>query len=252
MIKADWFIWWLRGAQWLRAFWAKLMGEAEILYKGEHGFIVWVEWPRARRSSGGLFVYSSEENGLYNLLSMASKWKSSLNGDIIVIAKEGLTLKQLCIDAESIFYIWNIPEARPLEPNFDVDIKVFPETAKEVEKAIKQVMKRSWGFVIMPRRDLHLVISAWLNGEPVGIAYLNKLNFNIDFGVHVVRKLWRKRIGTRLLHEVLRLASARGAERATVVRIYRQLGGSPSDKAATSFYRANNPSMMFSVYRLHA
>ena len=41
---------------------------------------------------------------------------------------------------------------------------------------------------------------------------LNKYNFNIDFGVHVCREYWKKRIGTRLLLEAASLAKDMGGK----------------------------------------
>jgi RimJ/RimL family protein N-acetyltransferase len=58
---------------------------------------------------------------------------------------------------------------------------------------------------------------AWLDEEPAGMAYLNKHNFNIDYGIHVKRDFWRKRIGTKILKEALRTSGELGAKHISVV-----------------------------------
>ncbi len=71
------------------------------------------------------------------------------------------------------------------------------------EALFKTVMRRSWGFYRPPRPEDHLVLLARLGSEPVALTYLNKHNFNLDYEVHVVRELWRRRIGTRVVKEAL-------------------------------------------------
>jgi hypothetical protein len=52
------------------------------------------------------------------------------------------------------------------------------------------------------------------------MAYLNKHNFNIDYGIHVKRDFWRKRIGTKILKETLRASGELGAKHISVVRVF--------------------------------
>ncbi len=82
----------------------------------------------------------------------------------------------------------------------------------EALREVEIVQKSSWGFYMVPRQDSVLFL-ARLRGEPVGSAYYHPESSNIDYGVHVVRWLWRRRIGTRLLHEVRRYALGRGRPR---------------------------------------
>jgi len=84
----------------------------------------------------------------------------------------------------------------------------------------------------------------------VGMVYLNIHNFNIDYGIHVIKSHWRKRIGTRLLVELLKLAKTMGSPTLSIVRVFRSKKGTSSDIRALKFYRANNPSIRMSVYRL--
>jgi GNAT superfamily N-acetyltransferase len=92
---------------------------------------------------------------------------------------------------------------------------------------------------------------AWLDEEPARMAYLNKHNFNIDYGIHVKRDFWRKRIGTKILKEALRTSGELGAKHISVVRVLKSLRNSSSDRRALSFYKANNPSLKFNVFRVH-
>jgi GNAT superfamily N-acetyltransferase len=82
------------------------------------------------------------------------------------------------------------------------------------------------------------------------MAYLNTRNFNIDYGIHVVKSYWRRRIGTALLVKLLELAKFMGASNISVVRVFRSVKGASADMRATKFYKANNPFTKLSIYRL--
>jgi len=84
----------------------------------------------------------------------------------------------------------------------------------------------------------------------VGATYLNPSSFNMDYGVHVAREFWRRRIGTRLLKEALDVARSEGAELLSVVRMLRSKAGTSSDRRAIAFYSANHPVLRLDVYRL--
>ena len=96
-----------------------------------------------------------------------------------------------------------------------------------------------------------MVLTALLNDSPVGMAYLNIHNFNIDYGIHVIKPHWRRRIGTALLAKILELAKSMGASKISVVRVFRNIKGTYSDMRAAKFYKANNPSTKMSIYRLN-
>jgi len=83
-----------------------------------------------------------------------------------------------------------------------------------------------------------VVLIALLNDSPVGIAYLNNRNFNIDYyGIHVVKSYWRRRIGTALLAKLLELAKFMGASYISVVRVFRSVKGASADMRAVKFYK---------------
>ena len=54
------------------------------------------------------------------------------------------------------------------------------------------------------------VLVTHLRGEAVGSAYYNPTSSNVDFGVHVVRNMWRRGIGTRLLVEAAPVCATPG------------------------------------------
>ena len=83
----------------------------------------------------------------------------------------------------------------------------------DVEKTLKAVQRSSWGFFVPPRLGLHVVLVVRLGSEAVGSAYLNRLNTNVDYGVHAIKRLWRSRVGTRLLHEAARSPRGSGTAR---------------------------------------
>lgn len=114
----------------------------------------------------------------------------------------------------------------------------------------RSIHKQSWGFFIPPRPRDHIVVLGLLDDAPVAVAYLNTHNFNIDYGVHVVRTYRRRRIGTRLLAELIRLAGVIGASNVSLMRVFRSTKGASSDIRALRFYTANNPSVRISIYRL--
>lgn len=84
----------------------------------------------------------------------------------------------------------------------------------------------------------------------MGSAYYNPVSSNVDFGVHVVRRLWMRRIRTRLLVEAAALAGRLGRRWLSVVRLIRGVRPSRGDEVAIAFYRANGPRRELNVYKL--
>ena len=66
----------------------------------------------------------------------------------------------------------------------------------------------------------------------------------------MLRDYWRMRIGTAILGKALTLSKELGAKHVSVVRVLRTLYGSPPDRRAILFYRANNPCLRLNVYRV--
>ena len=86
-----------------------------------------------------------------------------------------------------------------------------------------------------------MLVAKLPSGKPVGSAYYNPASSNIDYGVHVSKHYWRRRIDTRLLVETARLAKSLGRRWVSVVRVVQGTRPTLSDRRAITFYRANNP-----------
>lgn len=107
----------------------------------------------------------------------------------------------------------------------------------EMKGALRRIQERNWGFFIPPDFERQDVLLAFLDGQPVGSAYLNRLTHHIDFGVHVAREFQRKRVGTAILREALRLCRERGARLMFVTRVLRAITKiNESDRVALRFY----------------
>jgi len=223
----------------LKIFWAKPVKSISLL-SGERK-IVGVKWVIRGKIRDAVLLITETQNDI-DLKEYSGSTK-------ILIVPETSPVDLSLVDARSALYFWDV-DSRILEPNEDVEIKAYSEWDKGELEKFKGIHKQSWGFFMPPRRQDHLILLAFLDSFPVGMAYLNVNNFNIDYGIHVIRPYWRRRIGTALLAEILRLAKSMGALRISVVRVFRSVKGTSSDMGAVEFYRANNPCVKMSVYRI--
>ncbi len=151
----------------------------------------------------------------------------------------------------ALLYFWR-PPGSPLAGNPEVEVEAAESPGEVAEAAVlaERVQRSSWRMYFPPQPGVHTVFIARLRGEPVAAAYYNRLSFNIDYGVHVARPYWRRRIGSRLLGEILRYAAERGDPWVSVVRVLGVKRPRPGDAAATAFYAANRPAARLRVYRL--
>lgn len=154
------------------------------------------------------------------------------------------------MDAYGVAYFWDLSDLRLLEPNRSVAVEAHGEWGARLLRELEAVQRSSWGFFVPPRLGLHVVLVARLGSEAVGSAYLNRLNANVDYGAHVVRRLRRSRVGTRLLHEAASIARGLGHGVMSVVRVFRRVAGTAADGRAVAFYLANCPTWRFGVLRL--
>jgi len=207
---------------------------------------VWIAWGRPGWKAR-IFLPASRDGATKLLAKHACGERET----VILVMEEGWRLpKGFEAEAQSVAYFWDLGRLRLLEPNRDVGVEVLEDWGEAEEREFEAVMRGSWGFYRAPRRGDHLVVLARLGGTAVGLAYLNRRNYNLDYGVHVVRECWRRRIGTRVLGEALSAARELGARYASVVRVYRKLGGTAADRRASFFYRANGPQWRYVVYRV--
>lgn len=123
-----------------------------------------------------------------------------------------------------------------------LEIMRLPSNDPRALEVASRVQQSSWGFYKPPRED-SLVIVGLMGGEPVASAYFHRASKNIDYGVHVVRSLWRRGVGSRILSEVARVA---GGE-FSVVRVLRGRPLSSMDRRALGFYLSRGPSRVLLV-----
>ena len=225
------------------------MGELSLAEKSTDGCVysvVWIAWGKPRWRAR-ILLPASRDSAARLLAGCARGERETA----ILVAKEGWRLPEgFEAEAQSVVYFWDLSRLRLLEPNGDVEVEVLKDWGEAEEREFEAVMRRSWGFYRAPRRGDHLVVLARLEGTAVGLTYLNRRNYNLDYGVHVVREYWRRRIGTRVLSEALSVARELGAHYVSVVRVYRKVGGTAADRRASSFYRANGPRWRYVVYRV--
>lgn len=139
---------------------------------------------------------------------------------------------------------------RLLDPNPAVKVEAYEKWNEKLEKKMKKIQEGSWGFYKPPKPEVDVVLLAKLQDEAVGLAYLNKHTWNIDYGVHVAREHWRRRIGTTLVHAVSQYVASQGGDYFTVVGWLRSPKATTADKRALAFYKANSPTARLAVYRL--
>jgi len=239
----DEFIKWYRAAGELRVFWLKPVRSIEVINSSSTSYAIsatWVVRGRLRRAVISVSRSFAEALDLVRGRDVA-----------IVLTPEGdPTVDYSLVSAEGILYFWDLSRLSLLKPNEDVVVRAFSSWGDSLAGDIAAVHRSSWGFYVPPRRGVHVVLVAYLSGQPVGAAYLNTANFNIDYGVHCARRYWRMRFGTRVLKEIVDLARGFGARYVSVVRVFRRVKGSGSDRRAVAFYRANKPRYTLRVFRV--
>jgi len=232
---------WLQGLSVLGIFWAKRVKKIQVVLKDPPVLIL--DWERSKRKA--LFI-------LCNKFS-SDCLNQSLTGNELVdlLLLTASELPQGLYDMWSKVFIYDANNAF-LEPNQEVIVKVYePDRVDDnVISAVKAVQRSSWGFYKASSREDYVLIAKLPSGESVASAYYNPKSSNIDYGVHVSRAHWRRRIGTRLIVEVAKLAETLGHEWVSVVRVIRGTRLTQSDRRAIAFYRANKPRQELNVYRL--
>lgn len=243
--KVEEFADWYRELGNLKIFWAKPLKELKILM-GEDSHLIKVEWNVRRGVKRGIICIAK---ALDEALKEIKRFKGK-GVSLIMLVPEDQAVEDVVkriASARSILYFWDV-NAKTLTPNMEVNVVALRDWNEGDE--FKSVQRRSWGFYIPPVKGKHIVLLATFKGKVVGLTYLNLKTFNLDFGIHVVKEFWRRRIGTRLLSESLKLAREHGGRLVSVVRVLRSVRWTSSDRRALGFYRANMPKLRFSVMRL--
>jgi GNAT superfamily N-acetyltransferase len=231
----------------LRIFWAKPVKSINLLVKEGNLYFVGVEWIVRSKIRDAIICIAKTQYEIPKIIRLLRDYGDSVK--ILIISEES-PIDLSLVNARSILYFWNV-DVKTLEPNRHTRMKVYSEWGDDELRMFMKIHKESWSFFIPPRQGDHIVLVAFLNDSPVGMTYLNIHNFNIDYGIHVIKSYWRSRIGTALLAETLKLARSMNATSISVVRVFRSVKGASSDMRAVKFYSANNPLTKMSVYRLN-
>jgi len=230
---------WLKGLSVLGIFWAKRVKEITIASKDPP--VLTLDWERSKRKAFFTLCYEFSNDCLSYLQNLAG------NSDLLLLTAS--ELPQGLYDRWSKVFIYHV-KSDFLEPNKEATVEVYdPSKVDNIVSITEAVQRSSWGFYKPPPKEDYVLI-AKLQGEAVGSAYYNPKSSNIDYGVHVARQYWRRRIGTRLLVEVAKIANNLGNEWVSVVRVIRGKKPTESDKRAIAFYRANKPRKELNVYRV--
>nr|MDO8043812.1 hypothetical protein [Candidatus Baldrarchaeota archaeon] len=240
------FIKWYSEIGKLKVFWAKIVRSVDLLGEENGLTLINVKWIVRKKVKEAILAIVERRQKILKAMELFSK-----HGDAtrILVVPENLTVNLNLVNARSILYFWKI-DGKTLEPDKNVRIEVCREWSEDELEIFRSIHKKSWGFFVPPRPEDHVVILGYLNDVQVAMAYLNIHNFNIDYGIHVVKAYWRRRIGTKLLVEILKLAKTMNAHNVSVVRIFRSIRGTSSDIRAAKFYKANNPLIRLSIYRI--
>jgi len=236
---------WLRGLSVLGIFWAKRIRGVEVVSRNPPTLTL--RWQRSRRSTRAVLALCRE--ALSECLDSLQGLGRGGGTDLLLVT--GFELARGLYDRWSKVFIYDV-DGSFLEPNREVSVEVYGpmNVSDHIVSAVEAVQMSSWGFYKPPPRGDYMLVARLAGGEPVGSAYYNPASSNIDYGIHVSKQYWRRRIGTRLLVEVARLAKSLGHRWVSVVRVIRGAKPTLSDRRAIAFYRANNPRQELNVYRL--
>jgi GNAT superfamily N-acetyltransferase len=229
----------------LKIFWAKPLSELKLVLREDKSCTIKISWLVRKKVQNAVMLITTEPSKVFE--KFRNKYRSSVK--LAMVPEDFSSTLFHLIDARSILYFWDV-SSRILEGNSKVKIVKLFEWNESYLKNFREIHKKSWGFFIPPRENDHIVILAYLNSTPVGMAYLDKNNFNIDYGIHVVREFWRNRIGTRILEETLEVAKQMNASYVSVVRVLRSTRLLSTDRRALSFYKANKPLLRLNICRL--
>ncbi len=236
---------WIQGLGVLGVFWAKRVRRLEPV--SEDPLALALEWQRSRRSRRAFLAlcYEFSSDCMDRLQSLAGSKPADL------LLATGSELPRGLYDRWGKVFIYGV-NGPFLEPNREIIVNVHEpgRVDDSVVLVTEAVQRSSWGFYKPPPAGDYVFIARLPGGEPVGSAYYNPVSSNIDYGVHVSRPYWRRRIGTRLLVEAARLAGSLGCRWISVVRVLRGVRPTLSDRRAIAFYRANSPEQELNVYRL--
>lgn len=200
----------------------------------------WGEEEKERGEIQDIFLHPVQAKALNSLLARAEEILSQnglLNFGVSEWKKnywEVIETLGFSPYARSVLIAWNTEKGIPKDGNPEVKCRLV---SKREISALRQIQKSSWGFFIPPDFKSEDVLIAFFKDQPVGSAYLNRFTGNTDFGVHVMQEFQRRRVGTAILKEALRLYREQGAKRMFVTRVLRAITKiNEDDRVALKFY----------------
>ncbi|MDI6905782.1 MAG: hypothetical protein QMD13_09955, partial [Candidatus Bathyarchaeia archaeon] len=131
-----------------------------------------MEWIVRKKIKKAIMCIAKSSNKAFETIT---KTKHANKAKLIMVPEDSILSSSHDINAKSILYFWDV-DSNVLEPNTKVRIAKLRDWADEDIEIFSQIHKRSWGFFIPPRKDDHVVLLAYLEDTPVGMAYLNKYN----------------------------------------------------------------------------
>ncbi len=236
---------WLRGLGNLGIFWAKKIRGIEVIT--QNPLTLLIEWQHSKRSKSAFLSLCHRISRI--CLDSLRGLVGDKDTDLFIITLSELI--QDLYDRWSKIFIYDV-DGPFLVPNRGVSVEIYtPEHVSDhIASTIETVQRSSWGFYKPPPKGDYVLVAKISGDKPIGSAYYNPISSNIDYGIHVSKPYWKRRIGTRLLVETARLAMSLGHRWISVVRVMRGIKPTLSDRRAIAFYRANNPKLELNVYRL--
>lgn len=176
---------WLRGNGQLRTFWLKPV-ESISACETEKGAIIKISWKVRSRLRTAVLAASTTTQAALKLLREAGEDGEDVQ--LILTPEEAEEPENAW--QKSILYYWQLDKLHLLDPNPAIKVEAHEEWNEELERKMKKIQESSWSFYKPPKPELDVVLLAKLRGKAVGLAYLNKHTWNIDYGVHVAREHW--------------------------------------------------------------
>jgi len=168
----DQFVDWYRELGKLKVFWAKLLNNVKLVSADGDKCLIEIKWAIRRRVERAIMIIAKDSNVALEILRNTSNRYMDTT-KLVMIPEVDMLNPPYEVNARSILYFWS-QSSVTLEPNSEARIITLSTWSDDDVETFKQIHKKSWGFFIPPRREDHIVVLAYLNNAPVGMAYFNK------------------------------------------------------------------------------
>lgn len=159
----------------LKIFWSKPLNDIKLISTDDEGCLLEIEWIVRKQIKKSVMCIVAN---LDYALKVVRKIKYADITKLIVVPEDCLRPpRHVDINARSILYFWDV-HSKTLESNSKVEIVRLLDWGDATLETFRQIHRRGWGFFMPPRKGDHVVLLAYLENTPVGMAYLNKHNLN--------------------------------------------------------------------------